>query len=270
MARQIKNSVLIVALALCFLLSGCMFDIYKTTALKNGEICKYSVCEEDMSSYFGGVDLTSASRDEIMKLKSDDVKIPSAVGKIKSEEEAAKHAAEILNDTYENWTFDNNQLVVGYNENADIYFAHGQAEDREHCSDLLGCIVFDAKTGEILLLNRKPVSDSPFYWVHEKSHFVDYEINGDRIKFRYSIHFVNSSNDDMQVSLSAKFKSKELKGWLKKESFFKGCDQNGEMLYAIIKANDKADVIFSFEGEYLGGEVNKNLSFPEELIITSY
>ena len=270
MARQIKNSVLIFIFALCFLLSGCMFDTYKTTTLENGEECKYSVYEEDWSAYFGGVDLTSASHDEIMKLKSDDVRIPSAVGKINSEEEAAKHAAEILNDTYENWTFDNNQLLVGYNEIADIYFAHGQAKDREHCSDLLGCIVFDAKTGEILLLNRKPVSDSPLYWVPEKSHFVDYEIDGDRIKFRYSIHFVNSFNDDMQVSLSAKFNSKELKGWLKNESFFKGCDQNGEMLCAIVKADSSADVIFTFEGEYLGGEVNENLSFPEELIITSY
>ena len=107
-------------------------------------------------------------------------------------------------------------------------------------------------------------------WEPEKSHFADYEINGDRIKFRYSIHFVNSSNDDMPVSLSAKFNSKELKGWLKNESFFKGCDQNGEMLYAIVKADSPADVIFTFEGEYLGGEINENLSFPEELIITSY
>lgn len=73
----------------------------------------------------------------------------------------------------------------------------------------------------------------------------------------------------MQVSLSAKFKSKELKGWLKNESYFMGCEQNVEMLYATVKANNSADVVFTFEGEYLGGEVNKNLSFPEEIAILS-
>ena len=263
MNRQIRKMLFSLTLVVCFILSGCAAD-YKTVKLENGETCKYYVYQDETAD-FDGIDPTEASMEEIKILKSDDVEIPSAVGKINSEQDAAKFAAEILNSIYENWTFGDNQLMVGYNENADIYFAHGQAEDREH-PQLLGRIIFDAKTGEILHISKRPVEATSLYWDAEKSHFVDYEINGERIKFRYSINFVNCSGEDEELSISAAFKPNELKGWIKMDSNI-GYDQNGEMLSAAIKANSSADVVFTFEGEYLGGEVNTNLSFPETLVI---
>ena len=115
-------------------------------------------------------------------------------------------------------------------------------------------------------LDTYKLEETSISWEPEKSHFVDYEINGDRIKFRYSIHFVNCSGEDEEVSISAIFKSNELKGWIKVDSNI-GYDKNGEMLRSTIKANSSADIVFTFEGEYLGGEVNTNLSFPETLVI---
>lgn len=122
--------------------------------------------------------------------------------------------------------------------------------------------------GCALLDNENANQKGSLYWEPDKSAFVDYDIiDDDTIKFRYSIHFVNNSKDDLMVSVSAKFKAKELKDWVKYESLFAGKDQNGERMYSEIKAGESADVIFVFEGEYLGGKVNAELSFPEELVV---
>lgn len=134
-------------------------------------------------------------------------------------------------------------------------------------SVLVLCFIFSGCLG---MYKEEETSIS---WEPEKSHFVDYEIDGDRIKFRYSIHFANDYDEDITISLSVKFKSKELKKWVKADKdiggFFNGCDQNGEMLYTTIKAGEQVDIVYVFIGEYLGGEVNENLSFPETIVLSS-
>lgn len=105
-------------------------------------------------------------------------------------------------------------------------------------------------------------------WLKEESYFVDYEItSANTIKFRYSICLVNDTEDDITVSLSAKFEKNELKGWVEQDDFFLGCDENGNWLYQEIKGGEKKNVIFVFEGKYLGGDPNENLSFPSELMV---
>ncbi|MBO5797317.1 MAG: hypothetical protein J6R77_03105 [Clostridia bacterium] len=116
---------------------------------------------------------------------------------------------------------------------------------------------------------KEPDTDNTLHWVSEESFFVDYEItDNDIVKFRYSICFVNNSAYDLTVSLSARFSEKDLKGWLKYEDFFWGYDENHSPFYTEIKSGEKANVVFVFEGEYLGGSVNEKLSFPEEIILT--
>ena len=105
---------------------------------------------------------------------------------------------------------------------------------------------------------------SDIWW---KIKFVDYEIIDEKIRFGYSICFVNDSENSHKVSLSAKFNSEELRGWLKNNGFFLGCNENGEILSEEILPETKKNIIFYFEGEYLGGNVNNELSFPDEIIL---
>lgn len=110
--------------------------------------------------------------------------------------------------------------------------------------------------------------DSSVYWLQDESGFVDYEISGDVVRFRYSICFVNETTADTGIKLSAKFSGKELSDWLENEDYFEGLDDHGEWSYQTIKAGEKAQLIYTFEGKYLGGDVNEELSFPEEIIMS--
>ncbi len=108
-----------------------------------------------------------------------------------------------------------------------------------------------------------------FRWIPEESHFVDYEIQNDKVIFSYSICFVNDSNEDISVAVSAQFKKAEIKNWIQYESFFMGYDEKGNMKYQLVKAQEKKNVVFYFEGKYVSDNVNTNLSFPDELILTT-
>ncbi len=106
-----------------------------------------------------------------------------------------------------------------------------------------------------------------FRWVREKSYFVDYKINGNKIKFEYAIYFINPEDEPVEIAISAKFKKAELDGWLKYENFFDGLDENGERKYGKVLPNEEKYINFYFEGEYLGGEINTKLSFPDDLMV---
>lgn len=67
--------------------------------------------------------------------------------------------------------------------------------------------------------------------------------------------------------MDAKFKRSELRGWVKYSDSFLGLDDNGEYKYQIIGPGEKVDVVYVFEGEYLGGTANEKLSFPEEMVL---
>lgn len=103
-------------------------------------------------------------------------------------------------------------------------------------------------------------------WIPEESHFVDYEIHENRIKFQYTICFNNNSNEAVDISITAKFNKSDLNNWIKYEDFFIGEDKNGKVKYGTILPKEKRNISYYFEGEYLGGSVNEQLSFPEEII----
>lgn len=44
-------------------------------------------------------------------------------------------------------------------------------------------------------------ADSSIYWIKEESSFVDYEISGDIVRFRYSICFVNEMQEHADVKI---------------------------------------------------------------------
>lgn len=125
----------------------------------------------------------------------------------------------------------------------------------------------------MLQLFQKPESSeqthNTLHWLPEESNFVDYEIVGDNIKFRYAITFVNNFPYDSTISLSAKFSPKELKGWIEADDFIIGCDENDIMITESIVKGQKKKIIFTFTGKYLGGKIPQKLSFPQEIIMMS-
>ena len=103
-------------------------------------------------------------------------------------------------------------------------------------------------------------------WVPEKSRFEDYKIEKDKVRFCYSIYFINYEDEALKVSLGAKFEQSELEGWFSPQDtdeYLDGLDEKGEKLYAVIKPKEKKRVKFWFKGKYIGGKVNNELSFPE-------
>ena len=107
--------------------------------------------------------------------------------------------------------------------------------------------------------------DLAFECVIDESYFIDYEITTEnKIKIRYSICFINHTEDDLVVqSLSFTFKKKDISGWLKYEDSFDCLEEHGNILGTRINAFEKVNVTFVFEGEYLGGKVNETLSFKQ-------
>ena len=54
---------------------------------------------------------------------------------------------------------------------------------------------------------------------------------------------------------------------MKNEKFLTGLGEDGKLKKEKIGSGEKINVIFVFEGKYLGGKVNENISFPEEIIL---
>lgn len=110
-------------------------------------------------------------------------------------------------------------------------------------------------------------------WNPQKSFFVQYKINNNRIKFCYSIYLSNKTKDSWEILLSAKFNQSELEGWFSPidmdDEYLFGLDKNGQDKYVILKPKEEKSVEFWFEGKYLGGEVNTKLTFPELLPVLS-
>ena len=130
---------------------------------------------------------------------------------------------------------------------------------------LVGACVF---IPVMLLQSREEqTNEDTLYWLPDESYFVDYEIVEGKVKFRYAICFVNNSGNDCFIKLSAKFATKDLKGWAENNEFFDGCDENGEWEYRKVKNGEKSVLVYTFTTKYLGGPVNTNLSFPEDLML---
>ena len=114
--------------------------------------------------------------------------------------------------------------------------------------------------------NEKPRKNT-ISWSSEESYFVDYKIDNDKVMFRYSICFYNGTEEPVEVSLGAKFNSLELDGWFKcEDNFFEGLGEDGKHKYEVLNPKETKNIVFCFKGDYLGGEVNTNLSFPEEIL----
>ncbi len=109
--------------------------------------------------------------------------------------------------------------------------------------------------------------NNTFHCSEADSYFVDCKVENGRVKIRYSMCFVNNSDHDVSFTLAAKFKKNEVKRIMKSDFVF-GCDENGDVLTQTLHCGEKKNIVYIFERDYLGGDISKTISFPEELALT--
>lgn len=121
--------------------------------------------------------------------------------------------------------------------------------------------------------NSPETVDSPngLNWIPEESYFVDYSIEGDRVKFRYLFTYENTTDVDMIIKYPrVTFMRKGLRGWLEYQNGYSGTNEDGTTkIYS--SAGEKVSFVLTFEGEYLGGDVNtkivpSSIIFMQELL----
>ena len=142
---------------ICFVIFGITKDVYTSFVDDDGQEYMYDVIE-DTECIINGVNVLTASKEEIIACLNNSSDDFEALGEIADTEEAAKAAVSVLNQSYDNWTFEN-KMVVWENVNEQIWIVHGQLEKRGNTGEI-GVVAFDCKTGEVLGVDLiKPEAD---------------------------------------------------------------------------------------------------------------
>lgn len=112
--------------------------------------------------------------------------------------------------------------------------------------------------------NREDFSPGLRY-IDDKCRLIDYEVTGDIVRFRYEMCWHSDSEYDLKLwQFAVKFRDEDTAGWLDNEGFLFG-KLEAEDDYCIIQSGDTIYVTLLFEGTYLGGSVNTNLSEPDKV-----
>lgn len=93
-------------------------------------------------------------------------------------------------------------------------------------------------------------TSSPISWIKEKSQFNNYEIQGEKIYFNYSIYLINNSNEDEVIALDVTFNDNEIDDWVASDN------DNSNYFYLIIqllKLNQKGVLILLLKENTLAG-----------------
>lgn len=124
----------------------------------------------------------------------------------------------------------------------------------------------------IYLIPREQATDAgsttSWQWIREESYLVDIALDADNgtVAILYSFCFSNPTENPYALApISANFARKDLAGWIDYQQFYVGkrLDDN---YYTILEPQQTTNVIYSFEGEYIGGEVNTHIAPPAEIM----
>lgn len=152
MKKIVIVGLFIVVAFLCLnyiVIPGITKDTYTSFVTDDGQEYEYMYDEgEDTECIINGVNVLTASKEEIVACLNNSSDGFEALGKIADPEEAAKAAVSVLNQSFDNWTFEN-KMVVWENVNEQVWIIHGQLEKRGNTGEI-GVVAFDCKTGEVL------------------------------------------------------------------------------------------------------------------------
>jgi len=137
--------------------------------------------------------------------------------------------------------------------------------------------VFGILWGIVFYLNSLDADSPPkepttWTWEQEDCFLVDVKVDeeSETVEMLYSLRFVNHSDKTYKLSLlSASFSWIDLMGWMEYDYFFDGERLDGEY-YTYLPPHETVDVVFVFEGKYLGGRVKKEIAPPSEIMTMEY
>ena len=122
------------------------------------------------------------------------------------------------------------------------------------------------------MLSGVPTTDADnttvWQWIREDSYLVDIELDADNetVTVLYSFCFTNPTEDTYALApISANFARKDLAGWMKYQQFFRGERPDGDY-YTLLQPQTTTNVVYSFSGEYLGGEISTHIEPPAEIL----
>ncbi len=105
-------------------------------------------------------------------------------------------------------------------------------------------------------------------WIREDSYLVDIQLDDDNktVVILYSFCFSNPTESAYALApISANFAQNDLAGWMDYQQFFVGERQDGNY-YTVLQPQETTNVIYSFSGKYLGGEISTHIDPPAEIM----
>lgn len=117
----------------------------------------------------------------------------------------------------------------------------------------------------ISYMNNREDFSTGLHYIADECRLIDYEITGDKVRFRYEMCWHSDSEYDLKLwQFAVKFREMDTAGWLENEGFLFG-ELDAQDDYCIIRSGDTIYVTLVFEGNYLGGSVNTNLTKPDKV-----
>lgn len=124
----------------------------------------------------------------------------------------------------------------------------------------------------ISMLSHHRTADSgnvtSWQWIREDSYLVDIELDADNgtVAILYSFCFTNPTESSYALApISANFARNDLAGWMEYQQFFVGQRQDGNY-YTVLQPQETVNVVYSFSGKYLGGEISTHIDPPMEIM----
>lgn len=140
---------------------------------------------------------------------------------------------------------------------------------------ILGSITFLLLVLIVLFIQRfLPIrsldteSEASWAWIREKSYLVNIKLDDDNetVAILYSFCFSNPTENTYELApISANFARNDLAGWMDYQQFFVGVRQDGEY-YTVLHPHETTNVVYSFTGKYLGGELTAHVDPPVEIM----
>lgn len=131
--------------------AGIYIPIEDTVQTSNGTKYTYSqVSAEDGSFRIGGINLYTATAEELKNLSEYDVPSGASVD-ISTPKSVAETGADILSAVFDKWT-EAGIVVVCKNSTAHAWIIHGQLENRESSADGVGVAVIDIESERIIAI----------------------------------------------------------------------------------------------------------------------
>ena len=105
-------------------------------------------------------------------------------------------------------------------------------------------------------------------WIREESYLVDIELDTDNgtVAILYSFCFTNPTENSYTLApISANFARNDLAGWMDYQQFYVGQRKDGNY-YTVLQPQETVNVVYSFSGKYLGGEIGTHIDPPTEIM----